>query len=65
MNVFENEELARLHAQVNNVDETIDNEFNNEPQQVLQSAGVSVIVTVTITSTRPVEVTVSTIHNHN
>ena len=65
MNVLENEELDHLHAHVNNVDETIDNEFNNQPQQVLQPAGMSVIVTVTITSTRPVEVTVSTIYNHS
>ena len=52
MNVF-GAELARLHDQVNNVDETIDAE----------PIGITVTVTVTITSTRPVEVIVSTVHN--
>ena len=46
-----------------NNDETIDNEFNNLPQQASHSTGISVVVTVTITSTQPVEVTVTTVYN--
>ena len=65
MNVFENEDLARLHAQVSNVDETFDNDYNNLPERVLQPNGITVSVTVTIASTRPIEVTVSTVYDHN
>ena len=53
MNIFGAEELARLHEQVNNVDETFDEE----------SADVTVTVTVTLTATRSVQVIVYTIHN--
>ena len=53
MNVFGADELTRLHEQVNNIDETLDDE----------SIRVTVTVTITITSTRPVEVIVSTSYN--
>ena len=48
MSVFGDEELARLHEQVNNIDETIDDE----------SVEITVTVTVTITTTRSNQVIV-------
>ena len=50
MNVFGDEELTRLHEEWSNIDESIENE----------SRGITVTVTVTINSTRPVEIIVAT-----
>ena len=57
MNAFGADEFARLHEQVNNIDETIDDRHDDE------SIRITVTVTVTIPSTRPVEIIVSTCYN--
>ena len=65
MSAFGADELARLHEQVNNIDETIDDRLDGRDRgrHDDESIRVTVTVTVTIPSTRPVEIIVSTGYN--
>ena len=53
MDVFGDEELARLHGEWNNIDESIDN----------VSIGITVTVTIIITSIGSVEIIVANSYN--